>query len=56
MCETASPEKLNERDELLGKLETKIGKLNKIIAEQTTSNRKLCNNLDYYKNKFKDDL
>jgi hypothetical protein len=55
MCETMFQEKLDERDELLNKLESKITNLNKVIARQTKSIRKLCNNLNYYKRKSQDE-
>jgi hypothetical protein len=55
MCETMFQEKVDERDELLNKLESKITNLNKVIARQTKSIRKLCNNLNYYKRKSQDE-
>jgi hypothetical protein len=56
MCETVFQEKLSERDELLSTLEKKIVNLNKVIAKQSKSIRKLHNNLNYYKNKSQDEL
>ncbi len=51
MCESVFQEKIKEKDELLGLLESKVLKLNQVIEKQSKTIRRLRNHLNYYKSK-----